>query len=60
MEPGGSMPHSQGLSNNLYPEPNQPNSSHDISLFKVHSNIVLPSTPRPPTTPVIIDMEVQF
>ena len=28
MEPGGSMPHLQGLSNNLYPEPNQPNSSH--------------------------------
>ena len=24
MEPGGSMPHSQGLSNNSYPEPNQP------------------------------------
>ena len=23
MEPGGSMPHSQGLSNNSYPEPNQ-------------------------------------
>ena len=28
MEPGGSMPHSQGLSNNPYPEENQPNSSH--------------------------------
>ena len=25
MEPGGSMPHLQGLSNNPYPEPNQPN-----------------------------------
>ena len=24
MEHGGSMPHSQGLSNNSYPEPNQP------------------------------------
>ena len=23
MEPGGSMPNSQGLSNNAYPEPNQ-------------------------------------
>ena len=45
MEPGGSMPHSQGLSNNSYPEPKQPNYPH---LFKVHSNIVLPSTPRPP------------
>ena len=31
MEPGDSMPHSQGLPNNSYPEPNQPN-----------SNIVLP------------------
>ena len=28
MEPGGSMPHSQGLSNNAYPEPNQPNYPH--------------------------------
>jgi hypothetical protein len=28
MEPGGSMPHSQDLSNNPYPEPNQPNSPH--------------------------------
>ena len=28
MEPGGSMAHSQGLSNNSYPEPNQPNSPH--------------------------------
>ena len=28
MEPGGSMPRSQGLSNNPYPEPNKPNSSH--------------------------------
>ena len=28
MEPGGSIPHSQGLSNNPYPEPNQPNYLH--------------------------------
>ena len=28
MEPGGLMPHSQGLSNNSYPEPNQPNYPH--------------------------------
>ena len=36
MEPGGSMLHSQGLSNNSYPEPNQRNSPHsDI----VHSDI---------------------
>ena len=30
MESGGSMPHSQGLSNNSYPEPNQPNYPHLI------------------------------
>ena len=36
MESGGLMSHSQGLSNNSYPEPNQPNTY----LFKVHSNIV--------------------
>ena len=28
MEPGGSMPHSQGISTNPYLEPNQPNSPH--------------------------------
>ena len=28
MESGGSMPHSQGLTNNPYPEPNQPKSSY--------------------------------
>ena len=40
MESVGSMPHSQGLSNNSYPEliPRT-----DIYLFKVHSNIVLSS-----------------
>ena len=39
------MSHSQGLSNNPYSEPNQPNSSNTYS-FKIYSNIVLPSTPR--------------
>ena len=28
MQPGGSMPHTQGLSNNPYNEPNQPNYPH--------------------------------
>ena len=28
MEPEGSVPHSQGPSNNSYPEPNQPNYPH--------------------------------
>ena len=32
MEPGGSMPHSQGFSNNPYPEPNRPSSSY-LNLF---------------------------
>ena len=31
MEPGGSMPHSQGLSNNSYPEQNQPNTERKLS-----------------------------
>ena len=38
MEPGGSILHSQGLSNNPYPEPKQP---IDTYFFKIHSNIVL-------------------
>ena len=32
MEPGGSMPHSQGLTNNFYPEPNQPDYKETIFL----------------------------
>ena len=47
MKPGGSIPHSQGLSNNPYPEPNQHNSSYDTYFSKIHSKIVLPFTPRP-------------
>ena len=35
MEPGGSIPHSQGLSSNPYPEPNQPNSSYWHLFFKI-------------------------
>ena len=35
------MPHSQGLSNNPYPEPNQ------LYFFNIHSNIVFLSTRRP-------------
>jgi hypothetical protein len=45
-EPGGSMPYLKALSNYAYPEPKQPNFSQDTYLFKVHYNIVLPSTPR--------------
>ena len=40
MEPGGSMPHSEGLSNNPYPESNQRYPRNDTYFFKVHSNII--------------------
>ena len=40
MKPGGSMPHSQRLSNNPYREPDQFNSSYWYYFFKIHSNIV--------------------
>ena len=43
MEPGGSMPHSQGLSNNPYPETNQPNPRIDAYFVKIYSNILCPS-----------------
>ena len=38
MEPGGLMPYLQGLFNNPYPEPNQPNFRIDKYLFNIHSN----------------------
>ena len=45
MEPGGSIKHSQGLSNNPYLEPNQPNSTYWYIFFlKICYNIVLPFT----------------
>ena len=47
MAPGSPMPHTQMLSNNSYPEPNQPNPRIDTYFFKIHSNIVLPSSPWP-------------
>ena len=47
MKPGGTMPSSQGLSNNPYPESIQPNSRIDTYFFKIHSNIVFSSMPRP-------------
>ena len=49
MEPGGLMPHSQELSNNPYPEPNQPNSpalipitSRYILILSSHLRLGLP------------------
>ena len=47
MEPGDSMSHSQGVSNNPYPEHNQPIPRTDTYFFNIQSNIVLSSTPRP-------------
>ena len=44
MEPGGLMPHSQGLIPIL--SRINPITRIDTYLFKVHSNIVLPSTTR--------------
>ena len=41
MEAGGSMPHSQGLSNNPYPEPNHPNYSHLWSILILSSHLRL-------------------
>ena len=43
MEPGGSMPHLQGISNNPYPETKQPNSPY--SVVGVQKNYSL-SRPR--------------
>ena len=41
MEPGGSIPHLQGLSNNSYPEPNQSNSPHwYLSLHVDDENLI--------------------
>ena len=39
MEPAVSMPHSQGLPNNHYPEPNQPSLNTDTHFFKIHSKL---------------------
>jgi hypothetical protein len=41
------MPHSQGMSNIPYPMSINKIRSVDTYLFKVYSNIVLPSTPSP-------------
>ena len=61
MEPGGLMPHSQGLSNNPYPEPNQPNlpslipiSSRSILILSSHLRLGLPKGLFPVGLPVKI------
>ena len=55
MEPGGSMPPSQGLSNNSYPEPNQPNSPHwFILILSSYLRLGLPKGLFPVGLPVKI------
>ena len=56
MEPGGSMSHSQGLSNNSYPELNQPNSLHSrlILILSSHLRLGLPKDLFPVGLPVKI------
>ena len=44
MVTGGSLPNIQGLANNPYPQPSRP---IDNYFLKIHSNIFLPSKPRP-------------
>ena len=53
MEPGGLMPHSQGLSNNPYPESNQPN-SRSILILSSHLQLGLPKGLFPVALPVKI------
>ena len=52
MEPEGSMPRSQGLSNNPYSKPNETNSRIDTHFFKIHSNIDLSFMLRPSNRPI--------
>ena len=59
MEPGGSMSHSQGPSNNPNPEPNQPISSNWYSLTSIlilssHLRLGLPKGLYPVGLPVMI------
>ena len=58
MEPEGSMSHSQGLSNNSYPEPNQPNSpnisSRPILILSSHLRLGFPKGLFPVGLPVKI------
>ena len=55
VELGGSMPNSQGLSNNSYPEPNQPSlipiSSRSILILSSHQRLGLPKGLFPVSLP---------
>ena len=48
MEPGISMPHSQGLSYNPILSQINPIPRSNTYFLKIHSNIVVPTTPMPP------------
>ena len=55
MEPGGSMPHSQGLSDNPYPELNQPNYTlRSILILSSRLRLGLPKSLFPVGLPVKI------
>ena len=61
MEPEGSMPHSQGLSNNSYPESNQPQflvlihiSLRSVQILPFHLCLGLPKGLFPVGVPVKI------
>ena len=59
MEPGGSMMYSQGLSNNPYPEPNQPNCTTLTPISSTtHLGIGLPKGLFPVDLPVKILKEL--
>jgi hypothetical protein len=45
MEPEGSLSYSQEPATGLYPEPDESNPTVISYLFKIHLNIILPSTP---------------
>ena len=60
MEPGGSMPHSQGLSNNPHLSQINPIPLINTYFFNIHSNIVLPSTSRLPTGLFPLDLTVKI
>jgi hypothetical protein len=45
MEPEGSSPYTQELATCPCPEPHQSSLRHPPNFFKIHFNIILPSTP---------------